>query len=138
MKKVRKIWMKMVNTTYNSTEDLIDKLQQLKGKRKLKFYKKIYKYYDEMKRTNFQTEQRPFSKNSQGISKIYHEALLLMKFLQTKPQVKNMNINYNDLYYTVIKNRVEKDNNENDYINFHDIITPHHYIGRKNNKEILR
>ena len=28
-----------------------------------------------------------------------------MKYLQTKPQVKNMNINYYDLYYTVIKNR---------------------------------
>ena len=31
----------MVNTTYNSTEDMINKLQQLKGKTKLKFYKKI-------------------------------------------------------------------------------------------------
>ena len=41
---------------------------------------------------NFQFEEDPFSKNAQGISKINHEALL-MKFLQTKPQVKNMNIN---------------------------------------------
>ena len=32
-----------------------------------------------------------FAKNAQGISKIYHELLLLLKFLQTKPQVKNMN-----------------------------------------------
>ena len=32
-----------------------------------------------------------------GISKIYHEVLLLMKFQQTKPQGKNMNINYYDL-----------------------------------------
>ena len=31
-KKIRDIWMNMVNTTYNSTEDMIDKLQQLKGK----------------------------------------------------------------------------------------------------------
>ena len=29
-----------VNTTYNSTEDMIIKLQSLKGKTKLKFYKK--------------------------------------------------------------------------------------------------
>ena len=38
-KKIREIWMNMVNTTYNSTEDMIDKLQSLKGKTKLKFYK---------------------------------------------------------------------------------------------------
>ena len=40
-KKIREAWMNMVNTTYNSTEDVIDKLQHLKGKTKLKFYKNI-------------------------------------------------------------------------------------------------
>ena len=30
----------------------------------------------------------------QGIGKIYHEVLLLMKFLQTKPSVKYMHINF--------------------------------------------
>ena len=38
----------MVNTTYYSTEYMIDKLQQLKGKTKLKFYRNISKYYDKM------------------------------------------------------------------------------------------
>ena len=63
-----------------------------------------------------------------------------MKFLQTKPQVKNNNFNYYDLYYTVIKNRKEKDNetvdnkNENDYNNFNDYITPNH----KPRERILR
>ena len=99
--------MNMVNTTYNSTQEMIDNLQELKRKTKLKFHKNKSKYYDEMKRINFQTQQDPFSKTAQGISKIYHEVLLLMKFLQTKPQVKNMNINYFDLYYTVIKTRDE-------------------------------
>ena len=33
-KKMRDIWMNMVNTTYNSTDDMIDKLQNLKGKKK--------------------------------------------------------------------------------------------------------
>ena len=54
-----------------------------------------------------------------------------MKFLQTKPQVKNMNINYYDLYYTVIKTRdenrdidIQNENDENDYINFNDFIIP--------------
>ena len=93
-KKIREIWMNMVNTNYNSTESMIDKLQSLKGKAKLKFYKNISNYYVEMKNRNFQTQEDPFAKNAQGISKIYHEVLLLMKFLQTKPQIKNMNIDY--------------------------------------------
>ena len=129
-KKIREIWMNMVNTKYNSTEDMINKIQSLKGKTKLKFYKNINNYYIERKNKNFQTQQDPFAKNAQGISKIYHEVLLLMKFLQTKPQVKNMNINYFDLDYTVIKTRDEiKDidnqyeNDENDYIDINDFIT---------------
>ena len=40
----------------------------------------------------FQIEEDLFSKNVQGFGKIYHEVLLLMKSLQTKPQVKSMNI----------------------------------------------
>ena len=61
-----------------------------------------------------------------------------MKFLQTNPQVKNMKITLYDLYYTVFKNRDEKDNvdyqyeaDENDYFNFIDTTTPNHYIGKK-------
>ena len=108
-KKIREnIYIYMVNTTYKSSEDMINKLQELKGKTKLKFYKKISNFYSEMKNKNFQTNnQDPFAKNAQGISKIYHEVLLLMKFLQTKPEVRNMNISYYDLYNTVIKVRDE-------------------------------
>ena len=54
-KKIREIYISMTNTTYNSTEDMINKLQQLKGKIKLKFYKTINDYYTEMKNKNFQT-----------------------------------------------------------------------------------
>ena len=64
---------------------MINKLQQLKGKTKLKFCKNISNYYDKM---NIRFDEDPFAKNTQGISKIYHELLKLMKFLQTKPQVK--------------------------------------------------
>ena len=146
IKKIREIYINMVNTTYNSTEDMINKLQQLKGKTKLKFYKNISNYYTEMKNKNFQTNNQDlFAKNAQGISKIYHEVLLLMKFLQTKPQVKNMNINYYDLYNTVIKVRdenrdidIQNENDENDYIDISDFITPNQYIGIKQNNEILR
>ena len=68
-----------------------------------------------------------------------------MKYLQTKPQIKNMNINYYDLYYTVIKTRNENkkidnqyEDRDNDYINFNDFINPNHYIGIRNRETILR
>ena len=135
----------MVNTRYTLTEDMVTKLQQLRGKTKLKFYKNISNYYKEMKNRNFQSQKDPFSKNAQGISKIYHDVLLLMKFLQTKPQIKNMNIKYNDLNYTVFKVRDENkdidnqyEDDYNDYINFNDFINPNHYIGIKNDNVILR
>ena len=88
-----------------------------------------------MKNKNFQNNKiDPFSKNAKGVGKIYHEILLLMEFLQTKPEVKNMNINYYDLYYTVIKTRDENKNIDNQYKeDYHDyidinnfIITPNH------------
>ena len=95
-----------------------------------------------MKNINFQTyQQDPFAKNAQGISKTYHEILLLMKFLQTKPEVRNMNIIYYDLYYTVIKTRDENkdiDNQYEDDNNSDDIITPNHYIGITRRETILR
>ena len=139
IKKIREIYINMVNTSYNSTKDMINKLQSLKGKTKLKFHKNISKYYIEMKHKNFQTnDQDPFSRNAQGISKIYHEVLLLMKFLQTKPQIKIMNISYYDLNYTVIKTRdenrdidIQNENDENDYIDINDFITPNHNVSHE-------
>ena len=40
-KKITAIYYSKVDTTYNSTEDMINKLQQLKGKTKLQFYQNI-------------------------------------------------------------------------------------------------
>ena len=80
-------------------------------------------------------DEDPFAKNGQSISKIYHEVLLLVNLLQTKPQVKNMNIKYYDSHYTVIGNRDEKEivNNqyENDIICLNDVIIPNPYLGIK-------
>ena len=87
-KNIRENWMNKVNTTYISTQDLINNLRLLKDKTKLKFYKNISKFYDEMKYRNFRYEEDPFSKIAQSISKIYLEVLLFLNFLQTKPQVK--------------------------------------------------
>ena len=78
---------------------------------------------------NIRMDEVDFARNAQGIGKKYHEVLLLMKCLQTTPEVKNLIINFYDIYYTVIKNRNEKkslDNQyENDYIKFKDILPNH-------------
>ena len=76
---------------------MIDKLQSLKGKTQLKFYKNLRNYYEEIKYKNFEVEEDFFAENAPGISEIYHDVILSMKVLQTKPQVINMNNNYFDL-----------------------------------------
>ena len=43
-KKIRELYVSMANT--NTTEDMIEKLQSLKGEAKIKFYKNIDNYYD--------------------------------------------------------------------------------------------
>ena len=108
-KKIREKNYSMNNAKRNTTQDMINKLQSLNGQRKIKFYENESDYYDETdirkKRGKFLFEEDLFSKNAESISKIYREVLLLMKFLQTKPQVKSRNIFYCDLYYTVIQKK---------------------------------
>ena len=99
--------MNMVDATYTSTEDMIIKiikLQGLKGKTKLKLFKNLSNYYDNM---NMRFDEDPFARNAEGISKIYHEVQLLNEFLRTKSQIKSMNKIYYGLYCTVIKKRRE-------------------------------
>ena len=95
--KIREIFFSMVNTTFNSTEGMLKKVQLLKSKTKLKFYKNVSDYYDELnvrsRSGNFQFAEDHFNKNVQSIGKIRHEVLLLLKFSQTKPSVKSMNNN---------------------------------------------
>ena len=78
---------------------------------------------------NVRMDEDSFAKIAQGISKVYHEVLFLLNFLETKPLVKNMNTKYFDLYYTGIKNRAEKGNvnvqYEKVYNNF-PVIIPNH------------
>ena len=68
----------MVNTTYNSKQGRIIKLQQLKGNTKLKLFKNLNHYYYEIKIRNFEVEEELFSINAQGISKNYREFILVM------------------------------------------------------------
>ena len=109
----------MVDTTYYSSEDLINKIQLLNGKTKLKFHQNLNKFFDAMhmrrQSNTFEFEEDPFIKKVESIDKIYHEVLSLMKFIQTKPQVETMKMNYYGLYYTVIKNRDDKKIVKNKY-----------------------
>ena len=77
---------------------MINMLQQLKRKTKLKVYENSSNYYDKINVRNFRYREDPFSKNPQGLSKIYYEVLLSLKLLQIEPQVKNMNIKFYDFY----------------------------------------
>ena len=116
---------------------MINKLQQLKCKTKLKFYKNISNFYIIK---DMRMDEVPFAKIAQGINKIYHEVFLLMKFLQTKPHIKKVNINYYDLYYTVNKNRDGKEimNDEENENHYEDIIIPNHFVRKKPRETILR
>ena len=78
----------MARTKYNSTENMFEKLQQLKGITNLKFYEDISNYYDKI---NIRMDEDPFAKNAQGIAKFYHEVFLLIKILQTKPELWSKN-----------------------------------------------
>ena len=129
--KIREIYISIANF---SEDDIIENLQLIKGGIKLKFYKNISDYYKEMKNKNFQSNKiDPFSKNAKGIGKIYHEVLLLMEFSQTKPDIKNMNFNYVDLYYTVIKTRDGNKNIDNQYENdYHDYIDINDFLSAIN------
>ena len=129
--KIREIYISIANF---SEDDIIENLQLIKGRIKLKFYKNISDYYKETKNKNFQSNKiDPFSKNAKGIGKIYHEVLLLMEFFQTKPDIKNMNINYTDLYYTVIKTRDENKNIDSHYKNdYHDYIDINDFLSAIN------
>ena len=147
-KKIRDIYYFIVNISYNSTQNMNNKLQSLKGKTKLKFYQNISNYCEmKYKRQSitFQFEEDVFSKDAQGVINFYHEVIILMNFIQTKPQVKRMNINYYDLYYTVMKNRDEKEIvigkdeiNENDFIKYEEFFIPNHHVGFKPLETILR
>ena len=81
---IRETYYSMDGSKYISTHDLINKLQQLKGKTKLKFFQNKSNYYDEMnirrQSDNFHFEEAPISKNVQVRGKIRHEVRLLMKF----------------------------------------------------------
>ena len=76
----------MINKN-KTTEDFLNKIQNLKGKTKLKFCQNISNFYGEMNYRRqcgcFEFEEDPFAENFQGITEIYHEVILLKNFLHT-------------------------------------------------------
>ena len=139
----------MANSRYETTQDVIDKVQSVKGK-KIKIYQTINIYYDEMtcriQSGTFQFEEYPFADKTERISENFPELLFLLEFLQTKPQVKSMSIKIYDFYYTVIENRNEKkfandelyENDKCDNINYDKSVKPKYNIGFKHRETILR
>ena len=57
-------------------------------------------------------DEDTFGKGAEGLAFKTEEILSIMKSSQTKPQFKYMNINYDDLYYTITKD-LSDDGGEN-------------------------
>ena len=62
--------MNINNTTYSTTDDLINKLQNLKGKTKFKNYIKISNYHDEMNIRILKFEENLFRKMFKVLVKV--------------------------------------------------------------------
>ena len=139
----------MANSKYETTQDVIDKLQSVKGK-KLKVFQNINIYFDEMtcriQSGTFQFEEYPFADKAEGISEIFPELLFLLEFLQTKPQVRSMFIKSYEFYYTVFENRNEKliandelfEKNKCDNNNYDNSVKPKYDIGFTHRETRLR
>ena len=86
-----------------------NKLQDLRGKIKVKFYQIVSNYYDETnigrQKTTFQFEEDPYSKNAEFISKINYEVLLLMIFYRLNLTLKKRIISI--MYYILPLIRIE-------------------------------
>ena len=90
---------------YRKTKNTIDKINKLKGETKLKFERNFSIYCDEMnyhrQKRKFSFEEDLFSNIAHSNTRIMHEVLLMMNFLHTKPQIKDKNKIYNDLFYAI-------------------------------------
>ena len=58
---------------------------------------------------NIKMDEDLFDGIAQGISKIYHEVFLLMKFLQTKSEVKYMNFFVLSYFIPLLKKEMKKE-----------------------------
>ena len=105
---MKNICLSMMKINYETTDRMFNNLQNLIFKTILNFHRNIGKYYGEMyfkrKRKTLRLMKTPLLKKSQSIANIHLVAILLIKILQTKSQVKRINWSFFDLYFNVINN----------------------------------
>ena len=96
-----------MTSKYKMTVDMINKLRGLKYETKLNFHQIKSKFYDKM---NYRRQSGSFQTGEDFFSRAFLklEALLLMKFLQIKSQLKSLNKVFYDLCYAIIKNLSEE------------------------------
>ena len=74
-----------MNVEYKTVEDMIIKLQSLKGEAKVEFLQKLGEFYDQRSHIGqsitFMFDGDPFSKYAQGIGFTRHGATFFKKFL---------------------------------------------------------
>ena len=92
----------------------------------------------------FQLKEGAFSGKAQCISIFFDEVLFVVKLLQTMPDVESMKKTYYEFYYTIIKNRGGKQEQELDkYDNvisylYDEIIMPTYNLGIKRGETLLK
>ena len=79
----------MAKTKVKAIEDMKKNLEKLKSKSKLKLHRSFCEYYEEMnylkQSGNFQFEEFTSSEKAQSLATVMHKAILMLKFLQSKP-----------------------------------------------------
>ena len=119
-KKISEISFSTLNTKYGTKKDMMNKLQSLKGEPTLKFDQNISDYYDKLiymrQSIAFTFEKDHVAENTQNRAVKMHEVLLIVKFLWTKPQIKNKIINNYNFYCTIILNRSDERREKSGFI----------------------
>ena len=77
-------WQILLFYLTQATQVMINKLQSLKRKTKIKFYQTLNVFYDEMnirrQSGKFQFQEDPFSKNVEGIGKFLSRSIIVNEF----------------------------------------------------------
>ena len=96
LKKIKR-YIVFYDNKFKTKEEMVNKLRSLKVNTKNKISSKYF--FDQMnymRQSNTFVFEDPLAKNIQGIGMIMNESLLIMIFLQAKPQMKNKTINSYD------------------------------------------
>ena len=110
-KKLKEIYYKLFQKNYTSYKDILIDFKNL-GK-KLTLRKNYNEYYKEMQllrsKNIFPFEDRFAKTEKRKLMIVLLEALMLIRYFQTKPELKTENINYYDMYYTILSVKVKEE-----------------------------